>query len=116
MRGSKKSHFAQSVLWSLLAFLLSCPTTPSRALAGPSFATGDRVLITAQRLLVYLEPDINSPAVSEVNVGNWGNFIKSQPDAQGTIWIYLARGAFGWVQGVVGSMQTLIPYSDSALA
>jgi tetratricopeptide (TPR) repeat protein len=92
------------------------PTTRFSAGTAQELAAGDRVLITASLLPVYLQLDASSPSLIKLSTGQLSRFIKTQQDGRGVTWTYLADGANGWVQGVVDAKQGLIPFSDEAVA
>ncbi len=101
------THIRKIVLFSMLLLL---SVSIAHAQNNAQFSEGDWVLVTDPAILVYASPDMNSTVVSEVIAG-WRTHIVAVTDDAEDRWVYLEKGAYGWVKGEEG----LVLYSDEAM-
>jgi tetratricopeptide (TPR) repeat protein len=106
--------FFNFTLIGVLALLLALPLSQLSA-QDSDLRAGDRVIVLAYRLPVYVQPDSESVIATEMTAGMVSHIVAIQEDENGQQWIYLGDGAYGWVESLLEDEATLISYSDDYL-
>jgi tetratricopeptide (TPR) repeat protein len=104
------------LVWAVLALVVALPGMGAYAQdSGGDFVLGTRVLVVVDQLPVYVQPDMSSTVVEELQVNMVSRIIAAQEDEDGTIWYYLRDNAYGWVPSLIMGGSPFVDYSDELL-
>jgi tetratricopeptide (TPR) repeat protein len=76
---------------------------------------GDRVIVLAYRLPVYVQADTDAVVATEMTAGMVSHIITIEEDDNGQQWVYLSDGAYGWVEASLHGDATLTLFSEERL-
>jgi tetratricopeptide (TPR) repeat protein len=73
---------------------------------------GDRVIVLAYRLPVYVQADTDAVVATEMTAGMVSRIVAIEEQIDGRSWVYLEIGAHGWVENTRDGDATLTEYSE----
>ncbi len=82
---------------------------------GGDFVPGVRLLVVVDQVPVYVQPDLSSTVVEELQVNMVSRIIVIETDGDGTVWYYLRDNAFGWVPNLVNGTSPFVAYTGDVL-
>src|SRR4051812_26832855 len=91
--------YMRKLILVLVFCLLFVPTTDKiQAQSTQDFKVGDKILVLAPQIAVYVHPQAQSVLVEELTTGMVTRVLKIQKDNDGTIWLYINDSGHGWIQ------------------
>jgi tetratricopeptide (TPR) repeat protein len=99
---------------AMFAVIRSSPVLPSRTLSNITIPVSQRIIVTADELPLYTEPNSESSIIETVIEDSVRTILNGIRDDQGIVWWYVKDG-YGWLPEMIGDERTLELYSRDIL-